>query len=118
MLTFFPFQEPVRFLIDPLARTDRDDFDDIPHHPINDPEGSHTEAPQAGKLILQCLSRRGIGKYRLQGRLGLPLQVRMHPADKLGDLVRNPESMKGLLHDGSLTKQFLERVQARFFLLQ
>ena len=116
--TYFPFQEPVRFLVDPFARTDRDDFDDVPLPTINDPEGSRPEAPQSGKLVLQRLSRRGIGKNRLQGRPGFPLQVRMHAADQLSDLIGNPEPVKGSFHDDPLSKQFVERVQPRLFLLQ
>jgi hypothetical protein len=42
----------------------------------------------------------------------------MHATDKIGDLVRYPEPVKRLFHDGSLSKQFVECVQARFFLLQ
>ncbi len=42
----------------------------------------------------------------------------MHAADKIADLVRYPEPVKRLFDHGSLSKQFVERVQARFFLLQ
>jgi hypothetical protein len=117
-LTRIPFQEPVRFLVDPSARTDRDDFYDIPRHPINDPEGSHPETAQAGKLVFQRPPRRGNGENRLKRRPGLPLQGRMHAADKISDLVRYPEPVKRLFQDGSLSKQFIECVQARFFPLQ
>jgi hypothetical protein len=117
-LAFFPFQEAVRFLVDPFAGADRDDFDDIPYYPIDDPERSHPEAPQAGKFVFQGLPRRGVGENRLKGCPGLPLQGRMHATDKVGDLVRNPEPVKRLFHDRSLPKQFIECVQARFFLLQ
>jgi hypothetical protein len=42
----------------------------------------------------------------------------MHAADKISDLVRYPEPVKRLFQDGSLSKQFIECVQARFFPLQ
>jgi hypothetical protein len=42
----------------------------------------------------------------------------MHAADKLGDLVWNPEPVKRPFHDGPLSEQFFERVQSRLFLLQ
>lgn len=99
-----PFQQPIRFLVDPLARADRDDFNDIPCHSINDPEGSHPEAAQAGKLAFQCLPRRGIGENRLKRRPGLPFQGRMHAADKISDLVRYPEPVERRFHDGSLSE--------------
>ena len=41
----------------------------------------------------------------------------MHATDKIGDLVRYPEPVKRLSHDRSLSKQLVECVQARFFLL-
>jgi hypothetical protein len=42
----------------------------------------------------------------------------MHAADKIGDLVRYPEPVKRLFHNGPLSKQFVECVQFRLFLLQ
>jgi hypothetical protein len=42
----------------------------------------------------------------------------MHAADKLGDLAWNPEPVKRPFHGGALSKQFVERVQPRLFLLQ
>ena len=117
-LTPFLFQEPVRFLVDPFASADRDNFDDIPYHPIDDPEGAYPEAAQAGKFVFQRPSRRGVGKNRLQSRPGFPLQGRMHATDKFSDLVRHPELVKRLSDQGLLSEQFVEGVQARFFLLQ
>jgi hypothetical protein len=42
----------------------------------------------------------------------------MHATDKFSDLVRHPELVKRLSDQGLLSEQFVEGVQARFFLLQ
>ena len=42
----------------------------------------------------------------------------MHAADQIGDLIRYPDPMERLFHGGALSEQFVEGVQAGFFLLQ
>ena len=49
-------QEQVSFLEDPSARSDRDDFKDIPHHPINDP-GPVKRLFEHGSLSKQYVER-------------------------------------------------------------
>jgi hypothetical protein len=73
-----PGYQPVGLFIDPVARCDRDDFDQpTGTNAVHDAEATHSETPKAREIVLERLPGLLVPKLRL----GNP--VREAPASRL-----------------------------------
>jgi len=83
-----------RLLVDTISRPDRHDLDHTARGcPVDDPKARNSEAAQPLQIALQRFAGFDVLRKTIQGRMDLPLDVRVKTAHELRDLIGNPEPL-------------------------